>query len=342
MRHLERPSLNSNSQTNTSHLTAASRTSDSIHNYSRSSGRRCYLFAGIFTAAAGVLLARSKYRPTDSLSFQTPYWIRDPKRIFTQWSPFSRETTESHSATKAFVPTSSLKGPREKQNESATMYGGGSGVTVSGRGSPSGCIIFMHGLGDTGAGWSSAFPIPNLQHVEVILPTANIQPVSLNGGMPMPSWFDLHGLDENSAEDEDGIVSAVARVERIIDGVVAKGIPSDRVVVAGFSQGGAIALTTALRSQRKLAGVVALSTWLPLRQTYPQMLGPHAGSTPIFIAHGTADQVVRIRLAELSVKALQKIGIDASLSIYPGVTHSASEAELNDMANFLVRAIPPL
>lgn len=184
--------------------------------------------------------------------------------------------------------------------------------------------------------------MPNLPHVEVLLPTADMQPVSLNGGMPMPSWFDLHGLDENATEDENGIESAVARIERIIDEVVAKGIPSHRVVVAGFSQGGAVALTTALRSRRKLAGVVALSTWLPMRHTYPQTLGPYATSTPIFVAHGTADQVVRIRLAELSMEALQQIGIDASLSTYPGVTHSASEAELMDVANFIARAIPPM
>lgn len=306
--------------------------------------RRSYFFVGVLTAATGVILTRSGSRPFVATSGRIQTSLFSPRRLLQQLYPFSRglfglpvdrPTSQS--------PSSQLKKQQGKSFLTPfSMYGGGSGVSVPARGTASACVIFLHGLGDTGAGWASAFPMPNLEHVQTLLPTADVQSVSLNGGMPMPSWFDLYGLDEHSEEDEKGIESAVARVERIIDGVVAKGIPSHRIIVAGFSQGGAVALTTALRSQRKLAGVVALSTWLPLRQSYPQMLGPQINSIPFFVGHGTADQIVHISLAELSVKALQKLGVDTSLSRYQGVTHSASESELRDVANFIATVTPPM
>lgn len=222
------------------------------------------------------------------------------------------------------------------------MYGGGTGVTVPSQGTATAAIIFMHGLGDTANGWAPAFPLPGLAHVRTVLPTAEIQAVSLNGGMPMPSWFDLHGLDENAVIDADGISAGVARVERIIDAVVAGGIPAERVVVAGFSQGGALALTTALRSTRRLAGVVALSTWLPLYSQYPALLGEAAKDIPFFSGHGKDDKVVPLKFGKMSVDHLKQLGVDISMSEYAGLTHSASQSELEDVKDFVARVLPPL
>lgn len=343
MRQRAESSLNSNSSSKAPLTT--SHPSESSPNCSRLFSRRYYLFAGVFTAAAGVFLARSNYQSTNSFFFQVPHWYRDPRKAFIRWSSFSGGTSEAHPAVRSSAPSAHTpfsKSVGGNQGKLISMYGGGSGVKVPARRDATGCVIFMHGLGDTGAGWSSAFPVPNLEHVEVVLPSADSIPISLNGGLSMPGWFDLLGLDQTATEDERGIEAAAARVNRIIDEAGERGIPSHRVVVAGFSQGGAVALTTALRSQRKLAGVVALSTWLPLRKSYPQMLGPYAKSTPLFVAHGTADQVVRLPWAELSVDVLQGLGIDAALSKYSGLAHSASQSELDDVAKFIARVIPPL
>ncbi|KAL1450938.1 hypothetical protein WDU94_003245, partial [Cyamophila willieti] len=130
-------------------------------------------------------------------------------------------------------------------------------------------LIFLHGLGDTGHGWASSMAELKPPHTKVICPTADTMPVTLNGGYPMPSWFDLISLDANSKEDEEGIKRAAQKIHSLIDKEVSSGIPSDRIVIGGFSQGGALALYSALTYPKKLAGVVALSCWLPMHKTFP-------------------------------------------------------------------------
>lgn len=171
------------------------------------------------------------------------------------------------------------------------MYGGGSGVSVPARMQPTAAMIFLHGLGDTGNGWAPAFPLQGVDHVQTILPTADEQPVSMNMGYRMPSWFDIRGLDEDAPDDEMGIMSSVQRVDRIVDEQLRNGIPEHRIVVGGFSQGGAVALTYGLRTERKLAGIIALSSWLPLVNKYPMQLSAASKDLEVFMGHGTADQV---------------------------------------------------
>lgn len=171
------------------------------------------------------------------------------------------------------------------------MYGGGSGVSIPARLQPTATMIFLHGLGDTGNGWAPAFPLPDVHHVQTILPSADEQPVSMNMGYRMPSWFDIRGLDEDAPDDEMGILNSVQRVDRIVDEQVRNGIPDHRIIVAGFSQGGAVALTYGLHTERKLAGIVGLSTWLPLISKYPTQLSAASKDLEIFMGHGTADQV---------------------------------------------------
>lgn len=215
-------------------------------------------------------------------------------------------------------------------------------MTVEGTSEATAAVVFLHGLGDTGAGWAPAFPLRGAPYVRAILPTADVQPVSLNGGFPMPSWFDLYGLDDSARDDAEGISRAVNRVGRIVDELTNSGIRPDRVILAGFSQGGAVALTAGLRSSNRLAGIIALSTWLPLRKEYPSALGSNAREVPVFCAHGQSDAVVPFRFGELSANMLKESGVPTSFHSYAGLQHSASEEELKDVAEFVRKALPPL
>lgn len=228
--------------------------------------------------------------------------------------------------------------PRRAQPRA--MFGGGDGIEVPCKGTATAAVIFLHGLGDSGLGWSSAFPLRALDHVKAILPSAPAQAVSLNMGMTMPSWFDLRGLDEDAADDEEGITEAVARVNRIIDNQMREGIPSERIVVAGFSQGGAVALTAGLRSGRKLAGVVALSTWLPMRDKYPGDMVEMSKELEFFMGHGTADQVVSYRFGDKCAQLLRGWERRVEFHAYPGLMHSASAGEMEDVRDFIARVLP--
>lgn len=203
-----------------------------------------------------------------------------------------------------------------------------------------GAIIFLHGLGDSADGWAPAFPLRDLPHVRTVLPSAPSQPVSLNMGFRSPSWFDLKGLDESAPDDEPGIMESVARVDRIIDALITEGIPSNRIVVAGFSQGGAVALTMALQSRRPLAAVVGLSTWLPLRTKYPANLSDACRHMQIFMGHGTADQVVSFKFGEKSAQAIQTLQRRVTFKPYLGLTHSSSPGELEEVRQFISTVLP--
>ncbi|KAK3889451.1 hypothetical protein Pcinc_006559 [Petrolisthes cinctipes] len=132
-------------------------------------------------------------------------------------------------------------------------------------------IIFLHGLGDTGHGWASAMAAIGSPHIKFICPTAQVMPVSLNAGFRMPSWFDLKSLDVDGPEDTDGIRKARDLIHRLIDDEVKNGITHDRILLGGFSQGGALALYSTFTHTHTLAGVIGMSCWLPLRQEFPQV-----------------------------------------------------------------------
>uniref|UniRef100_A0A8D1TCK7 Acyl-protein thioesterase 1 n=1 Tax=Sus scrofa TaxID=9823 RepID=A0A8D1TCK7_PIG len=132
-------------------------------------------------------------------------------------------------------------------------------------------VIFLHGLGDTGHGWAEAFAGIRSAHIKYICPHAPVMPVTLNMNMAMPSWFNIIGLSPDSLEDETGIKQAAENVKSLIEQEVKNGIPSNRIILGGFSQGGALSLYTALTTHQKLAGVTALSCWLPLRSSFPEV-----------------------------------------------------------------------
>jgi lysophospholipase-2 len=212
-------------------------------------------------------------------------------------------------------------------------------VVEPGGGDANAAMILLHGLGDTGRGWAGAaqqIPAPAGANVRWVFPTAKTMPVTLNGGMRMTAWFDLNALDERSIVDDRGEIDAsVEYLNALVREQMDKGIPSDRILIGGFSQGGAIALTAALRSEVKLAGCVAMSTYLPLRADYPDRFGAHARSLKILQAHGTSDMVLQYSYGKMSAELMQAAGVDVDFKTYNGMAHSACAEEFDDVADFL-------
>lgn len=215
---------------------------------------------------------------------------------------------------------------------------GGKGVTyLPTSGAARNVVIWMHGLGDTADGWASLMPSLNLPDTKFILPTAKTRPISLNGGMPMPGWSDIYGLDPSSKEDSSGFSESVERINQIIKKEVTAGIDTKRIVIAGFSQGGAVALQTALRSEFTLGGCVALSTWLPLRDNYPKALSSSSSSLKVLQIHGSSDQVVHHKWGLMSHETLKGLLPSAQVSFHTisGMGHSSDPEEINIVQSFL-------
>ncbi|XP_061424890.1 acyl-protein thioesterase 1-like [Lethenteron reissneri] len=202
-------------------------------------------------------------------------------------------------------------------------------------------VIFLHGLGDTGHGWAEVLSEFKSPHIKYVCPHAPLMPVTLNLRQIMPSWFDIIGLSPDATEDEDGIKRAAETVRGLIEQEIKAGIPSHRIVLAGFSQGGALSLYTALTSRHKLGGVVALSCWLPLRDSFTQSDGTHAG-VPVLQCHGEADLLVPPLFGQLTADKLRSLlGPDAvTFKTYRGLGHSSTQEEMIDVKKFLETQIP--
>lgn len=167
-------------------------------------------------------------------------------------------------------------------------------------------------------------------HMKVICPTAKVMPVTLNAGFQMNSWFDLRTLDISGPEDEVGIREATKLVHGIIDKEIQAGIPSKRIMLGGFSQGGALALYAGLTMAQPLGGIVAFSCWLPLYRTFPDAkLTPD--DTPVFQCHGDCDPVVPYKMGQLSASVIKTFMKDATFTTYRGMSHSSSADELDDL-----------
>lgn len=182
------------------------------------------------------------------------------------------------------------------------------------------CVIWLHGLGADGHDFVPVVPelgLPADHRVRFVFPHAAIRPVTLNGGMPMRAWYDITTLDRNGPVDRAGIAAARDRVVQRIAEEVANGIPADRIVVAGFSQGGAIAYHTALRHTPRLAGLLALSTYLPDAPTVIDATDLAARDLPILAMHGSHDPVLPVALGEMARDQLTTLGFAPQWHSYP-------------------------
>lgn len=167
-------------------------------------------------------------------------------------------------------------------------------------------------------------------YMKVICPTAPTMSVTLNAGFQMPSWFDLRTLDMYGPEDEEGIKKASANIQTMIQSEISAGIPANRIIVGGFSQGGALALYTGLTSAHALGGIIGLSCWLPLHKSFPDARKA-PDTLPIFQCHGDVDPVLPHKFGQLSHVSLKTFMKNAQFTSYQGLSHSSSNQEMDDI-----------
>jgi len=212
-------------------------------------------------------------------------------------------------------------------------------VEIETAANPDSSVIWLHGLGDDGHGWSQVVPalgLPASMRVRFLFPHAPKMPVAINNNFVMPAWYDIR--DANLAERADiaGVQRSQAALEALVARENTRGVADARIVLAGFSQGGAIALYTGLRYPRRLAGIVALSTYLIGADRLVAEASPANRDIPIFMGHGTHDPVVRYAWGEASQGALAAAGWRVEWHAYP-MEHSAVMEEIAEVGRFLSR-----
>lgn len=198
-------------------------------------------------------------------------------------------------------------------------------------------IIWLHGLGADGNDFAPIVPelvSREWSAIRFIFPHAPARPVTVNNGMAMRAWYDIYGFDLLSRQDEAGVRASIAQVEALIAREQDRGVPSERIVLAGFSQGGAIALAAGLRHAQKLAGIIALSTYLPIAHTLAAERSAANAQIPIFWGHGTYDPVVALQRGADSRAALKALGYQVEWHTYP-MPHSVCPDEIADLRRWL-------
>ena len=201
---------------------------------------------------------------------------------------------------------------------------------------PSASVIWLHGLGADGHDFEPIVPelrLPATLPVRFVFPHAPVRPVTLNGGMAMRAWYDIVSLDRGGPVDSAGINESSESLEALIDREEKRGIEAGRIVLAGFSQGGAIAINTMLRANKNVAGLMALSSWLAL----PDALKENAvdASIPVFMAHGQFDPMIPLQFGRASADAIIGAGFDVEWHDYP-MAHAVCPQEIDDIRTWLV------
>jgi phospholipase/carboxylesterase len=207
---------------------------------------------------------------------------------------------------------------------------------------PDAAVIWLHGLGADGHDFEPVvheIVRPGERAWRFVFPNAPVRPVTLNGGMSMRAWYDLKGLDRRAAEDVAGFRDTDARIRQLIAREGERGIPANRIVLAGFSQGGAVSLYMLPRFTEKLAGVMALSCYLPGESSFQDERASANDATPILMTHGQWDNVLPMRLGVLSRDFMKAQGYAVEWHDYP-MAHSVCAAEIADIREFLLRVLP--
>jgi phospholipase/carboxylesterase len=206
---------------------------------------------------------------------------------------------------------------------------------------PTASVIWLHGLGASGDDFVPIvreLDLAGLPAIRFVFPHAPTMPVTVNNGYVMRAWYDIVGADLARREDEKGLRASQAMVEQLIAQEKARGVPAERIVLAGFSQGCAMTLQTGLRHPEKLAGLMCLSGYVPLHTTIAAERHAANQSTPIFLVHGRGDQVIPIVRAEQSRDLLRTLGYDVEWHEYP-MPHSVCQEEVDDIGAWLRRVL---
>lgn len=206
---------------------------------------------------------------------------------------------------------------------------------------PVATILIMHGLGADGRDFlpiAEQLDLSSVGPVRFLFPNAPEIPVTINGGMVMPAWYDIRAADLGRQEDEAGLRQSQADIEALIAHETARGMPANRIVVAGFSQGCAMALMVGLRHSNQLAGIVCMSGYLPLADKTPAERSAASQDVPVFMAHGRSDTVVLLPRATASRDALQAMGYRVEWRDYP-MAHAVCPQEITDLESWLQRVL---
>lgn len=202
-------------------------------------------------------------------------------------------------------------------------------------------VILMHGLGADGHDFASIVPQLHLNDrlpIRFVFPHAPVRPITINGGYEMRAWYDVFGFNKDVREDVKGIRESGLMIEALIEQEIARGIPSHRIILAGFSQGGAMALYCGLRYPKPLAGILALSTYLPVANVLAAEINTVNKSLPIFLAHGTQDNVLPLEWAHITSETLQQLGYPVEFHSYP-MTHSVCMDEVIDIKKWIEKVL---
>jgi phospholipase/carboxylesterase len=203
---------------------------------------------------------------------------------------------------------------------------------------PDAAVIWLHGLGADGHDFEPIVPELGLaKPVRFVFPHAPVRPVTVNQGMRMRAWYDIFQFG-GGPEDEAGVRASQQLLEQLIETEKKRGFKPDKIVLAGFSQGGAIVLHTALRYRERLAGVMALSSYVPLSGKLEKEASQAGKDLPIFMAHGRFDDLIPLERAQRSRELLEKLGYPVTWKDYP-MPHSVCAEEIGDIARFLVRLL---
>lgn len=206
---------------------------------------------------------------------------------------------------------------------------------------PAAAVIWMHGLGADGSDFMPIvhqLDLNGCPGIRFVFPNAPTMPVTINGGHVMPAWYDILGVDLARREDETGLRVSQAAIDTLIAQEITRGIATDKIVLAGFSQGCAMALQTGLRYPKKLAGLLCLSGYLPLNEKVSTERHAANQETPIFLVHGRSDPVVPLSRAQQSRDLLQQLGYQVEWREYM-MQHSVCAEEVKDIGSWLRRIL---
>ena len=215
-------------------------------------------------------------------------------------------------------------------------------VIETGVHAPDACVIWLHGLGADGHDFEPIIPELRLDpglNIRFVFPHAPMMPVTINQGFVMRAWYDIRTADIANEPDGKGIRASAKLVSDMVDAEIAVGIAPKRIVLAGFSQGGVVVLQAGLRYPKQLAGILALSTYLPLADTLDSEKAEVNANIPILMAHGSADPVIPVVLAQHSHKKLEQAGYPVEWHEYKGMPHSVSEQEIFHIAEWLEKVL---
>ena len=215
-------------------------------------------------------------------------------------------------------------------------------VEVGGGEKPDGTVIWLHGLGADGHDFEpivAELDLDKQADLRFVFPHAPVRPVTINGGIPMRAWYDVMSLDRSGPQDEAGIRDSAETLKRLIEREHDRGVDYDRIVLAGFSQGGAIAMHTAMRFPEKLAGLMALSTWMPLEATIDGevMQSPESQprDLPVLMAHGSFDPMLPIAVGQHARDIMQKAGFNVQWHEFP-MAHAVCAEEIAEIRRWLL------